>query len=259
MDTLKTCEIIDAHVHLPVGEGMEQRPAQRKRLLKEMMLNGVDGCIVIADSELESAIGTNEECIGLFSGDDHVYVIAGISPDIDYSAQMQKAERLLAERKVVGLKLFTGHEAFCLTDDRLNALYDLAERYDVPVLFHSGWDNSQYGAAPYARQVAMQRPGMKLVCCHCWYPKVEMCAELTELLNVYFDLSSVADDPSILPEIAEKAKTLIEAAPGRVLFGSDYSGCSVAAHVKFLRSLQLSPEQENLVFSGNAKALYRLK
>lgn len=53
----------------------------------------------------------------------------------------------LDKKLVVGIKLFTGHEAFYLTDERLKEVYELAIQYNVPVLFHSGWDNSQYSDA----------------------------------------------------------------------------------------------------------------
>ena len=250
--------IIDAHVHLPVGEGMEDRQAQKERLLAEMRQNGIGGCIVIADSELESVIGTNEECIALFAGEVDVHVVAGISPQIDFENQLAKCERWLADGSVIALKLFTGHEAFYLTDERLDAVYDLAERYDVPVLFHSGWDNAQFGDAVYAAKVARKRPGLKLVCCHCWYPQAEKCLPLTGLENLYFDLSSVADDPAILPEISGKVRKLAAAAPDRVLFGSDYSGCSMAAHLEFVKGLGLTKDIEEKVLSGNAKRLYRI-
>lgn len=251
-------EMIDAHVHLPMGDGMDNRAAQRLRLLNEMRTNGISGCIVIADSETQSVIGTNEECIALFAEDANVHVIAGISPDIDYVNQLAKCEGFLADGSAIALKLFTGHEVFYLTDERLDAVYELAERYDVPVLFHSGWENAQYGDAQYAAQVAGKRPGLKLVCCHCWYPQIEKCMPLTGLKKLYFDLSSVADDPAILPEISEQVRALIAAAPDRVLFGSDYSGCSMAAHLEFVSNLGLPKGTEEKVLSGNAKTLYRI-
>lgn len=250
--------IIDAHVHLPVGEGMDVPVAQRQRLLDEMRRNGINGCVVIADSELESVIGTNEECIALFAGDEKVHVVAGISPEIDFTNQLAKCENWLADGSVIALKLFTGHEAFFLNDPRLDAVYDLAERHDVPVLFHSGWDNAQFGDAAYASEVAQKRPGLKMVCCHCWYPQVEKCLPLTGLKNLYFDLSSVADDPAILSEISEKMRALVAAAPERVLFGSDYSGCSMAVHLEFVKGLELPEDMEENLLSGNAKRLYRI-
>lgn len=250
--------IIDAHVHLPVGDGMDSLQAQKRRLLDELRRNGADQCIVIADSELESVIGTNEECISLFSRKDPVRVVVGISPLIDYEAQLAKAGKWLVQGSVVGLKLFTGHEGFYLNDPRLERVYGLAMRHDVPVLFHSGWDNAQFGDAALTAEVARRYPALKLVCCHCWYPQIGRCREVIALPNVYFDISSVADDPAMWPEISQAVRELIDTAPGRVVFGSDYSGCSMGAHVRFVRLLGLPQEKEESVLAGNAMRLYRL-
>lgn len=250
--------IIDAHVHLPVGEGLASLEEKKRRLLAEMARNSVDRCVLISDSELESEIGTADECVALFAGDDRVSVVAGISPFIAFEAQLEKLANWLRGGEIVGIKLFTGHEAFYLTDGRLEPVYALAERYDVPVLFHSGWSDSQYGDAPLAAQVAMAHPKLKLVCCHCYYPNLDRCEPLLALPNVYFDLSSVADDPAILDEIAGHARMLISAAPGRVLFGSDYSGCSQAEHLRFARSLSPDEATRAQVLAGVARKLYRI-
>ena len=61
----------------------------------------------------------------------------------------------------MGIKLFTGHEAFYLTDETLKDVYELAIQYNVPVLFHSGWDNNQYSAVMLMAEVAKQYPELK--------------------------------------------------------------------------------------------------
>ena len=58
--------IIDAHVHLPVGEEFPSLQAKKERLLQELKKNQVDRCIVISDSYMDSPIGTMEECVKLF-------------------------------------------------------------------------------------------------------------------------------------------------------------------------------------------------
>ena len=57
--------IIDAHMHLPSGE--HDLESKKRRLLSDMNENGVDIGIVISDSELESAIGSMDDCAELFS------------------------------------------------------------------------------------------------------------------------------------------------------------------------------------------------
>ena len=56
----------------------------------------------------------------------------------------------------------------------------------------------------------------------------------------------------------EKVKQLVEAVPERVIFGSDYSGCSQTAHVQFVKELGLNAEAEAKVLCGNALQAYAL-
>ena len=165
----------------------------------------------------------------------------------------------LDKKLVVGIKLFTGHEEFYLTDESLREVYELAIQYNVPVLFHSGWDHSQYSDAKLVAEVARQYPQLKLICCHCFYPEIEKCQLLVEYSNVYFDISSVADSEAILEDMEVGIKKLIELVPERVLFGSDYSGCSQKAHVEFVRKLELSVGVEKKVLYGNAIQVYSIR
>lgn len=79
-------------------------------------------------------------------------------------------------------------------------------------------------------------PELKLICCHYFYPEIEKCLLLEEYSNVYFDICSIEDDAIILGDVEVKIKKLIEKVPERVLFGSDYSGCSQREHIQFVKS-----------------------
>ena len=185
--------IIDAHVHLPVCNGERSLERQKERLLYEMKENRVSHCIVISDSSMESIIGTMDECVELFAKTDSVDVVGGISPFFEFQVQLLKLKEYLDKKQIVGIKLFTGHEAFYLTDETLKDVYELAIHCNVPVLFHSGWDNSQYSDVMLVAEVAKQYPELKLICCHCFYPQIEKCLLLEEFPNVYFDISKLDD------------------------------------------------------------------
>lgn len=251
--------IIDAHVHLPIGKDCNILCRKREKLLQELARNHIDGCIVISDSCMESDIGNLNECVELFRESVNVNVVGGISPYFEFQTQLRKIRNYLDEKLIVGIKLYTGHEAFYLSDERLKDVYELAQQYDVPVLFHSGWDNYQYSDVNVAAEVARQYPNLKLVCCHCFFPRIDKCQSLVKYSNVYFDISSIADNMAILNDIEEKIKKLIEAAPKRVLFGSDYSGCNQEEHIQFVKNLKLNARLTEAVFAGNAKRVFRLE
>ena len=249
--------IIDAHLHLPAD--LPDFPSRRLALLSELERNGVDMGIVIADSAPESTIGSTQDCAALFAGDSRIKVAAGISPFFCYREQLALCRDLLEQGKIAGLKLFTGHEHFFCTDAVLNPVYDLAAAYSVPVLFHTGWDNAQYAAPPRMKELAQSRPQNTFVYCHCFYPEAAQCFETLGCCeNVYFELSSVADDPEKLPGIRRALEAAIPAMPQRFLFGSDFGSCSQKAHLEFAASLNLTAEQRANLMYRNACRVYHL-
>lgn len=250
--------IIDAHVHLPVASGCISLEQKKECLLREMAMNQVDYCIVISDSTDKSEIGTLDECAILFEKTDNIYVVGGISPFYEFQTQLSKLKVYLDRKMVIGIKLFTGHETFYLTDEKLKVVYELAIQYNVPVLFHSGWDNCKYADVSLVAEVAKSYPNLKLVCCHCFYPKIENCMQLLQFQNVFFDISSVADDLKKISVISNWIKKIIAVAPTRILFGSDYSCCSQWEHIEFVKWLKLEKEVEDMLFWKNAKCVFQL-
>lgn len=249
--------IIDAHLHLPVD--CPDFPAKRQALLDELQKNGVSMGIVIADSVLESTIGSTRDCAELFRGSSVIRVVGGISPFFSYREQLALCRTLLRNGDLIALKLYTGHEQFFCTDAVLNPVYDLAAEFSVPVLFHTGWDDAQYAAPPVMRELAQRRPQNRFVYCHCFYPAAAQCFEtLGGCENVFFDISSVADDPGKIPQIQTALEAAMQNMPHRILFGSDFGSCSQRTHLDFAAALHLTAAQrENLMFR-NACAVYRI-
>ncbi|SHM58823.1 amidohydrolase family protein [Ruminococcus flavefaciens] len=249
--------IIDSHLHLPVD--YPDFASKREALLYELKKNGVDRGIVIADSELESVIGSVRDCAELFEGSEVISVIAGISPNFGFETQLDYCRELLESRKIVGLKVYTGHEDFYCTDLCLAPIYDLAAEYDVPVLFHSGWDNSHYAVPELLKKLADSRPENVFVYCHCFYPKLKECFEvLSDCGNVYFDTSSVADDESLIPQIKPALEEAMHHMPTRFVFGSDFGSCSQKVHLKLAESLDITVEERELFMHKNAERVYKL-
>lgn len=247
--------IIDAHMHLTVERGgLDEK---RDALFLSMREDGAEKGVIIADSWLESPIGTNEQCLALFDGDDRIRVVAGISPLIDYERRLKLLEGWLREKRAAGIKLYCGHENVYIDDASLSQVYDLAAEYGVPVLFHSGWDNAHYAEPERVLRAAAARPEVTLVCCHCFYPEIERCFDtLRDVPNVMFDTSSVADSEKYLDRFRPVLEREISLLPERFVFGSDYNGCSRRAHMDFFSSLSLSEAAREKLFSGNAQRLY---
>lgn len=250
--------IIDAHMHLPVE--YYDYESKKDMLLSDMKGDNVDFGIVISDSELTSEIGSMDDCVKLFTADcPNVFVAAGISPHINFEEQMSKMRKYLAEKRVLAIKIYCGHEPIFIDDKVLKPVFDTACEFCVPVMFHSGWDNSYFAEPKRVRTAALAYPTVRLVCCHCFYPEIEVCFEtLKDLPNVYFDLSSIADCPARTPAIKAVLEKYIPQMPERFVFGSDYAGCDRKQHIDLCMELDIPEEYKKMLFCSNAKRLYNI-
>ena len=250
--------IIDAHMHLPVG--YPDLESKRIKLLSDMKSDSVDIGIVISDSELTSEIGSMDECAELFEANcPNVFVAAGISPYINCKEQLIKLRKYLTKKRVVAVKIFCGHEPIYIDDEILKPIFETACEFDVPLMFHSGWDNAQYAAPDRVKSTALAYPTLRFVCCHCFYPKIELCFEtLKDISNVYFDLSSIADDLAYIPTVKAVLERFIPQMPERFIFGSDYAGCDRNQHIDLCKGLDIPSEYKDMLFCSNARRQYKI-
>lgn len=250
--------IIDAHMHLPVGN--PDFESKKAKLLSDMKSDGIDVGIVISDSELTSEIGSMDDCVELFSENcSSVFVAAGISPHINFKFQLSKLRKHLANGFVNAIKIYCGHEPIYIDDEALKPVFETAREFCVPIMFHSGWDNAQFAVPDRVRNAALAHPALRLVCCHCYYPEIELCFEtLKDLPNVYFDLSSIADDPAFIPAAKATLEKFVPQMPERFIFGSDYAGCDRKQHIDLCKGLDIPANYKEMLFCLNARQLYNI-
>lgn len=249
--------ITDAHIHLP--SKIKSFRIKKMILLNEIKKNGVKKGILISDSEEKSVIGSATDCIELFKNRNNIFVVAGITPLNNFENQMKQLNHYLKNRKAVGIKLYTGHENYFLTDTRLKPILNSARTFGVPVLFHSGWDNSQYSSPQIIKSAAKKNSDIKFVCCHCCYPNLSECfSVLNTSKNVYFDISSVFDDLSESKAFISVLENAIHCMPDRFIFGSDYACCSQKRHIDTAMKLNISDNEKKKLFHRNAEQLYKI-
>lgn len=250
-------KIIDAHMHLPVN--CSDLSEKRAALLCELNQNGVSGAVVISDSKLKSDIGSMHDCMYLFRGIPNIWVVGGISPFVDFGEQLVLLEDGILRGLIVGIKVYCGHEPVFLNSAELAPIFILAEKYGVPVLFHSGWDNSRYSSPNVIIKAAKAHCGVALICCHCCFPDTTNCFEaLAEYDNVNFDISSLADSPRHRADVMVSLEKAIRSMPERFIFGSDSFCCNQAEHIRFAKRLKISSRERTLLFSENAKRVFKI-
>jgi predicted TIM-barrel fold metal-dependent hydrolase len=267
---------IDAHTHIgklpnsPYSESYEKNLAL---ILDEAKQNGVDALIMIAGLEKEDGRNlTTKSLINLISSHKNIYAVAGI--DINYEKEyLVQLEKWLKEKQIIGIKFYTGYQHFYPNDERCTPLYELCLRYNVPVIFHSGDTLAGYVPNPkikYSHPIhiddtATDFPYLKIIIAHMGNPWLIDCAEvLYKNPNVYADISGLVTEDDLHTAYGDimrkRIRELLEyiSPQQKLLYGTDWPLCHMKQYIEFADTLGLKKEDMEKLFSGNAKAIFKI-
>jgi uncharacterized protein len=258
--------IIDAHLHLPVKK--KSLVDSKRRLLSSMKRNKIDYAIVIPDNEKNSSIGDMDQVLKLCK-DKNLFVMGTLDILNDKKTIFTKLEKLMKDKKIVAVKIFSGHDNHHPNDKRLTPLFKSLIKYDLPLVVHTGTNTlkdlspMQWNDPKYIVKIAKKYPKLKIVIAHYYWPKVDYCYDITRRFkNIYFDTSALAH-PEVLIGVglAKMKRILVKTLkdnPKSVLFGTDYACCGVKPHLDLINSLRISKDLKEMVFWKNAVELFKL-
>jgi predicted TIM-barrel fold metal-dependent hydrolase len=204
-----------------------------------------------------------------------LFAIGVADPGRTDREHLGRVDRALAEGRVRALKGYLGY-LHCGPEDPGYAPYcELAARYRLPFIFHTGDTYSPLAKLRYAHpllvdEVAVDHPRVQFVLAHLGNPWLTEAAEVVyKNVNVWADLSGLAvgDAASFAAEerrelLAETTAALRRAfryaeRPNRFLYGSDWPLAPMAAYRDFIRSA--IPEIHHAqVFDENTRTLFRI-
>lgn len=138
------------------------------------------------------AVVTNEEIKTLVDlAPDRFIGFAGVDPFEEDACG--KLEYAFAQLKLKGLKLHPSRQRFYPHDERLEPVYQVCEKYDKPILFHSGlsWEpdtQTKYANPLEFEALAEKHPKLRICLAHFGWPWVRETAMLMlKYPNVYTD------------------------------------------------------------------------
>jgi predicted TIM-barrel fold metal-dependent hydrolase len=187
----------------------------------------------------------------------------------------RRVELVLASGLVAALKGYLGYLHFGPEHPNYRRYYELAAKYRVPVMFHTGDTYSPQAKLKFAHplgvdEVAVDHPDCKFVMCHAGNPWMTDAAEVIyKNMNVWADLSGlmVGDDGAFASEEGREATAELAHAiqrairyserPNRFLYGTDWPLAPMAAYREFVREA-VPAEYHELVFEENARVLFRV-
>lgn len=254
-------EVIDAHVHTNFGDkfyDVGKVMDSKDELAAEMKRNHVVGAV-----SMNHAADAYADLSDL-----HVINCAGLAATVD-SASL---EADLVAGKYRCIKIYLGYVHQYATDPAYQPAYRLAEKYGVPVVFHTGDTDSRRAKLKFADpltidEVAVDHPNVTFVLAHAGNPWIESAAEVAyKNPNVVLDGSAflIGDLKTVAPEQIE---TYLVAPvrwifnyigdPTKLMFGTDWPLTDIGPYLEaFKRAI---PRQHwKAVFHDNAARVYGL-
>ncbi len=188
---------------------------------------------------------------------------------------LRRVEAILRTKQVCALKGYLGYLHYAPDHPGYRPYYELAERYQLPVIFHTGDTYSPRAKLRYAQpllvdDIAVDHPKVRFVLAHLGNPWLNDAAEVVyKNVNVWADLSgmvvgdadsfSTEERQEMLEETRQGLRRAFRYAerPNRFLYGSDWPLAPMAAYRSFIAAA--IPELYHpLIFEDNARSLFRL-
>jgi predicted TIM-barrel fold metal-dependent hydrolase len=274
--------MIDAHIHVvppnlpgagalnPVLDGPPESVAAALR--GDMEAAGAThalamGCCPAAPDD-PLGVATTLRVAGQVPG---LYAIGVADPLRTDPEHLRRAAAVLAGGQVKALKGYLGYLPCGPDHPGYRPYYELAERFHVPFIFHTGDTYSARARLRLAHplpvdDVAVDHPKVRFVLAHFGNPWLTDAAEVVyKNVNVWADLSGLTIGDLTNEErreaLADAARNLRRAflyaeRPNRFLYGTDWPLVSMVLYRDFIRSA-LPESCHPQVFAENAHLLFR--
>lgn len=263
--------IIDCHVHLNhyADENLDALGASVAKLQATMRRNRIDVAVILTSYRISPGRPSTRQVVDAVKGIPSLRVVAGVPFETLGAEKIVELDGMLAEGSICGLKLYPGYEPFYPADPKLEPVYQLAEKYDVPVMIHCGDTYSVKGKVKYAHplhvdEVAVDHPGVKFVICHLGNPWLTDCMEVVyKNPNVQADISGL-----VLGNFSERFELFMRRQlqdllvwgvdPKDVLYGTDWPISSMESYLAFMEDLKIPPSDKRAIMCDNAARLFRI-
>ncbi|WP_232695931.1 amidohydrolase family protein [Brevibacillus daliensis] len=280
-------KIIDAHMHLSRIEEFKRTAAEKsfvdysvKGTLQEYAENGVVLGIGMGLTETQQDGFPDAEAVTPMGLDmieelppQLVYCL-GINPFKLDGAAVARLEKDLQKQGVVGLKIYLGYYPFYAYDSIYDPVYELAARYQVPVVFHTGDTYSERGLLKYSHpltldEVAVKHREVTFMMAHFGDPWVLDGAEVVyKNRNMFADLSGLMvgdaancqrlkDSPRFFDHLRH-AITYCDHYD-KFLFGTDWPLAPVKPYIQFVQELIPEEYHEDVFYKTALKVFPKIK
>ncbi len=255
--------IIDAHTHTHFTGKPEQTskiPDTREQYFKDMKEAGITGAVSHTRQDGSDYVDLRKY---------NVVSCAGTGARVD----VKRIEAGLKDGRYGCIKIYLGYVHQWAYHKNYEPAYRLAEKYKVPVVFHTGDTYSVKGKLKFADpttidEVAVDHRNVNFVIAHCGNPWIESAAEVAyKNPNVYLDGSAfLIGDLTQAPK--DKVDTYLVKPlswvfgyledPTKLMFGTDWPLTNMTSYVAAFKRA-IPKEHWKAVFHDNAARVFKLK
>ncbi|MFA5871550.1 MAG: amidohydrolase family protein [Parcubacteria group bacterium] len=219
-----------------------------------------------------------ENLLAFAATKENLYVVAAINITKDIPKQLTKIKKLFQQKKVAGIKLVPGYQHFYPSDKKIYPIAKLCEKYNKPLIFHSGdvYDPENRALLKYSHpihidELAIKFPECQIIIAHLGFPYLaETATVVSKNKNVYTDISgtifesaSKAEAKQLVREYIKDLKRIFAYYPdikSKVMFGTDFEGeksplNQVGPYIETVKKV-FSKNERKQVFYGLADKLF---
>lgn len=190
-------------------------------------------------------------------------LIGFASVDPSRTDAVEVLEYAFTDLQLKGLKLHPSKQKIYPSDKRLLPIYQICEKYNKPVIFHSGVSMEPGTLVKYAHplefeEVAYRHPNLRICLAHFGWPWVkEVCMLMLKYPNVYTDTAMLYfDNPKEFyhqcMEVDIGPHWIDRSLRHQVMFGSDDPRLEQRRMIQAIRNMNMRESTKELILGGNA-------
>ena len=281
--------IIDVHAHVSNHSlyGLHVKSATIRDLEACAKQYGISKIFLMATYFPYKGSGVfNSDLLEKVAGNSLFSVFGSLDVTNNYASGLNELENLAFNKKICGIKLYPGYQPFNCSSEKMNHVYELAQRHNLPVVFHCGElhhccpvearsykcagachiDDNQFLAEPLRMlETARAYPDLKIILSHLGNPYFAQTREvMRSCANVYTDVSgqflsgTSEDSLSYRIELKNELLKFLDLPDGleRIMFGTDFPIQSYKDSLELVEMLDLSRNEKRKILYMNANSLF---
>jgi predicted TIM-barrel fold metal-dependent hydrolase len=165
------------------------------------------------------------------------------------------------------MKIYLGYYPFYPHDDVYIPYYQLADKYNIPIVFHTGECYSEKAKVKYSHplnvdEIAMRWDNVTFIMAHMGEPwLLDAAMVIRKNKNVYADMSGIIEgkiDPEAIKTTLFRIQSALEYCNfERIIYGSDWPLAPMRGYLEAMRSI-IPKEYREKIFYQNAIDAFKL-